>query len=303
MRSPEQTAPTENPTMSTPTAPRTHERRPASAVRRWAVLAYGAAAYAAFLATTVVAFMFISNIGLANTIDAPPRVPLGQALVIDAALLALFAVQHSGMARKGFKTWLTRVVPQPMERSTYVLATVAVLGAMVLFWEPIGMPVWEMTDPTMVVMMHALALFGWTLVLTSTFLINHFDLFGLRQVWMYFRGEPYAPLRFRTPRLYRHVRHPLYIGWMIAFWATPTMTMAHFVFAVATTLYMLAAIQLEERDLVRMHPEYATYRRHVPMIIPRVKPARFDGHGHGTASTPVGIHEGMAMAVGTEHDG
>ena len=191
-------------------------------------------------------------------------------MLVNLLLLGLFAIQHSVMARPAFKRWLTKFVPQPTERSTYVLFSSLMLIALFVHWEPLGGAIWDVQDPVGRITLHGLFAFGWGLVLVSTFLINHFDLFGLRQVWLYLRGREYTPLGFVTPGPYRHVRHPLYIGWLLAFWATPTMTVTHLVFAIATTAYILIAIQLEERDLVEALPQYDDYRRRVPMLVPSV---------------------------------
>lgn len=233
------------------------------------VFAYGTVCYVIFLATFVYALAFVGNIGLVRTIDGASEVPFGQAFLINMLLLGLFAVQHSVMARPAFKRWWTRFVPKPMERSTYVLLSSVALLVLFHAWQPMGGTIWEVGDPVGRGLLYGLFAFGWLLVLASTFWINHFDLFGMRQVWLYLRGREYTPLAFKTPWLYRYVRHPLYLGWLFAFWATPTMTAAHLVFAVATTTYILAAIQLEERDLVGVHGQaYADYRKRVPMLIP-----------------------------------
>jgi protein-S-isoprenylcysteine O-methyltransferase Ste14 len=205
-------------------------------------------------------------------LDGPPRGPLALGIAIDAALLALFAVQHSVMARPWFKERWTRVVAPALERSTYVLLSSLALILLFRFWQPLGGTVWAVADPFGRFVLRALFAFGFTLVLIATFLINHFDLFGLRQVWLFLRGRPYTYLRFGTPGPYRLVRHPLYVGWFFAFWMTPTMTYAHLLFAMATTAYILIAIRFEERDLVREHGSvYEEYRRRVPMLIPFTK--------------------------------
>jgi protein-S-isoprenylcysteine O-methyltransferase Ste14 len=196
------------------------------------------------------------------------------ALAVDLGLIALFALQHSGMARPAFKRWWVRFVPEVVERSTYVLLSSLALLLLFWFWQPIGGVVWATEGMAVSTVLYAVYAAGWLVTLLATFLINHFDLFGLRQVWLPFRGRPYAPLRFATPALYRIVRHPLYVGWLMVFWATPHMTAAHLAFAACLTAYILAAIRWEERDLVDAHPEYADYRRQVPMLIPRrLRPA------------------------------
>jgi len=244
-------------------------------MKRIAVFAYGVLAYACFFATFLYAIGFIGGFAVPRAIDGAVEGPLAVALAVDVLLLALFAVQHSVMARPAFKRWWTRIVPEPAERSTYVLASSAALILLFWQWRPIGGVVWQVESPLGQAILYGLFAAGWLTILVSTFLINHFDLFGLRQVWLYLRGRAYQPLGFVTPGPYRHVRHPLYVGWLLAFWATPTMTAAHLLFAVMTTAYILVAIQLEERDLVEVHGErYAAYRRSVPMLLPRLRLGR-----------------------------
>jgi protein-S-isoprenylcysteine O-methyltransferase Ste14 len=241
-------------------------------MKKTLVLLYGTICYALFFATFLYAIGFLGNVLVPNSIDSAPRGPLWEALVIDTLLLGLFAVQHSVMARPGFKRRWTRIVPKPVERSTYVLFSSLALILMFWQWRPIGVTIWSIESSLGQAVAYGMFAFGWGLVLVTTFLINHFDLFGLRQVWLYFRGRPYRPLRFVMPGPYRMVRHPLYVGWLFAFWATPTMTLAHLVFALATTGYILVAIQLEERDLVAEHgAKYIRYRRQVPMLAPRLR--------------------------------
>ena len=235
---------------------------------RLAVFAYGSTAYVLFLFTFVYAVGFIGGFLVPRSIDSTPTLPAWQAVAINALLLSVFAVQHSVMARPAFKRWLTRYVPQPAERSTYVWASCAAMLLLFWQWQPIGLVIWQVENPLGAALLYALFAVGWLVVLASTILINHFDLFGLRQVWFYLRGEPYRPVPFVMPGPYRHVRHPLYIGWLLTFWATPTMTAAHLFFALMTTAYILVAIQLEERDLIAEHQEYAHYRQQVPMLIP-----------------------------------
>jgi len=237
--------------------------------KRIAFFAYGSLSYLVFVGTFLYAIGFIGNFGVPRTLDGTPSGPLALSLAIDVALLTFFAVQHSLMARRWFKDWWTRIVPEPLERSTYVLFSS--LALILLFWQwlPLGGVVWSVEDSVGRIVLRMLFAFGWALVLFSTFLINHFDLFGLRQVWLYLLGRPYTTLRFGTPGPYRLVRHPLYVGWLFAFWSTPTMTLAHLLFSVATTGYILIAIQFEERDLAREHGNaYEAYRRSVPMLIP-----------------------------------
>jgi protein-S-isoprenylcysteine O-methyltransferase Ste14 len=238
-------------------------------LRRVLILAYGTASYVVGLITLLYTVGFIGGFGTPTRLDGARQVPVGAALAVDLGLIAVFALQHSGMARPGFKRRWMRFVPEAAERSTYVLFSSVALLLLFWLWQPVGGVVWSTGAPAARAALYAVLGAGWLLVLAATFQINHFDLFGLRQVWLYFRGRPYTPLRFTTPALYRVVRHPLYVGWLLAFWATPRMTSAHLVFATALTAYILAAIRWEERDLVAAHPEYAGYRRRVPMLIPR----------------------------------
>ena len=240
-------------------------------LKRLSVFLYGVLCYVVFFATFLYAIGFVCNLYVPRSLDGPPAAPLGSSLMIDLGLLLLFALQHSVMARPAFKRWWTRLIPEPAERSTYVIASSIALIILFAFWQPLGGVVWSVAQPTAVIVLYSLCAFGWLLVLVSTFLLNHFDLFGLRQVWLYLRGAPYTHLTFSTPGPYRLVRHPLYVGWLFAFWATPDMTLTHFVFALATSGYILAAIQLEERDLVRhLGTQYSDYRKRVPMLIPGI---------------------------------
>jgi protein-S-isoprenylcysteine O-methyltransferase Ste14 len=240
-------------------------------MKRLSIFVYGVACYAVFFATFLYAIGFIGNLWVPKSIDSAREVPLGTALAINLALLAAFAVQHSVMARPAFKRWWTRIVPESAERSTYTLFSSLLLIALFAFWQPMGGIVWNVVSPIGQVVLYSAYAFGWGLLLYATFLLNHFDLFGLRQVSLQLVGRPYRPVTFQTPTLYRYVRHPLYVGWLVIFWAIPTMTVAHLVFALATTAYILIAIQLEERDLVTAHPEYEDYRRAVPMLVPSMK--------------------------------
>jgi methanethiol S-methyltransferase len=238
-------------------------------MKRWAVFIYGVASYVVFLATFVYAAGFVGNFVVPKSMDSAREGSLAAALAANLALLTVFAVQHSVMARRGFKERLTRFIPEAAERSTYVLASSLALILLFVLWRPLGGTVWDVTDPVGRAVLLGLFAFGWLLVLATTFLINHFDLFGLRQIWFHLRQRPYTAMRFRTPGLYRLVRHPLYVGWLFAFWATPTMTVTHLFFALVTTAYILVAIQLEERDLVdAFGPAYTSYRRRVPMLVP-----------------------------------
>jgi methanethiol S-methyltransferase len=235
---------------------------------RIAAFVYGVVCYLVFFATFLYAIGFLGNFGVPKSIDSGPQLPFLQALAINSLLLALFAIQHSVMARPWFKAAWTRVVPVPIERSTYVLFSSLALLLMFWGWQPMGGVFWNVTSTYGRLALHSLYAIGLLTVLATTFLINHFDLFGLRQVWLHLLGRPYTALEFRTPGPYQYVRHPLYVGWLLTFWSAPTMTAAHLVFAAATTAYILVAIQFEERDLVHFHGEYAEYRRQVPMLVP-----------------------------------
>jgi len=236
---------------------------------RLVVFAYGVAAYGVFFVTYLYAAGFVGNLVVPKSLDSAPTAPFGTALLINLGLLGLFAIQHSVMARPWFKRALLRVLPQVAERSTYVLASSLALILLFWQWSPLGGVIWDVQNPVGRAVLYAAFAFGFLLVLVTTFLINHFDLFGLRQVWLHLLGREYRPLHFVTPGPYRLIRHPLYLGWFFAFWATPTMTITHLLFAVMTTGYILIAIQLEERDLLAYHgADYESYRRRVPMLVP-----------------------------------
>jgi methanethiol S-methyltransferase len=238
-------------------------------LKRVLFFVYGLAAYLTFLGTFLYAIAFVGGFAVPSRLDGELQTSLPRALAIDCGLLTLFAVQHSVMARRWFKEWWTQIVPWTIERSTYVLC--ASLALLLLFsqWRPIGITIWSVEEPAARAVLWTLFASGWATVLIVTCLINHFDLFGLRQVWLPLIGRPYTPVSFRTPLPYRFVRHPLYLGFLFAFWMTPTMTLAHLVFAIATTAYIVLAIQFEERDLVSEHgASYEEYRRRVPMLLP-----------------------------------
>jgi protein-S-isoprenylcysteine O-methyltransferase Ste14 len=243
--------------------------------KRLLCFAYALAAYLTFLVTFLYAIAFVGGFAVPRQLDGPLEGSLLQSLAIDCGLLTVFAVQHSVMARRWFKERWTRIVPWSIERATYVLC--ASLALLLLFWQwrPLGMPIWTIENEVARVVLWALFAAGWGTVLVVTFLINHFDLFGLRQAWLPLLGRTYMPVSFRTPLPYRFVRHPLYCGFVLAFWMTPTMTLAHLVFALATTAYIVLAIQFEERDLLAEHgAAYAEYRRKVPMLLPALRAIR-----------------------------
>jgi protein-S-isoprenylcysteine O-methyltransferase Ste14 len=239
-------------------------------MKRISIFLFGAASYAVFLATFLYVIGFVGNVLVPKSIDAEPALPFVPALMIDLALLAVFAVQHSLMARPFFKRWIKQYIPAEAERSTYVLAASLALILLVRFWQPLGGLVWQVEAPGAVAVIYGLFAMGWLLVLVATFLINHFDLFGLRQSWLALLGRPYVPVTFRQPWLYRQVRHPLYCGFFIALWATPVMTVTHLVFAAMASAYIVVGTLLEERDLKAEHPEYAEYAQRVPRYLPRL---------------------------------
>jgi len=237
--------------------------------KRLVFFLYGITAYSTFVVTFLYAVAFVGGFLVPRRLDGPLGTSLPAALAIDCALLTLFAVQHSVMARPWFKERWTQIVPWTIERSTYVLC--ASLALLLLFWQwrPLGIQVWSVGDEAARMVLWTLSGLGWATALTATFLINHFDLLGLRQVWLPLVGRPYTPVTFRTPLPYRLIRHPLYFGFLLAFWMTPNMTLAHLVFAIATTAYIVLAIQFEERDLLAEHgASYEEYRRNVPMLFP-----------------------------------
>lgn len=238
---------------------------------RIGIFAYGILSYLVFLAVFLYGIGFIGGFLTPTSLDGVPTSSLGHALTVDLSLLAAFALQHSGMARPAFKRWWKRFVPEAAERSTYVLFSSLALVALYIFWQPIGGVVWSAPNGVARNIVIGLYLFGWLLLLYTTFLIDHFDLFGLKQVWRLLSNKTYRDPVFRTPSLYKVVRHPLYIGWLMIFWAAPVMTAAHLLFALATTAYILIAIRFEERDLVSAFGNiYVDYRARTPMLIPRL---------------------------------
>lgn len=239
-------------------------------MKRLVALTYGLLAYGGFLAVFLYLVGFLANFGVPRSVDVGPETTFWTAALINVLLVALFGLQHTVMARPTFKQWWTKFVPKSIERSTYVMASNLVLVLMFWQWRPMNSVLWDVAHPVTRTALWALFLAGGLGVVATTFLINHFDLFGARQVWLHFRGQEYRPLGFRMPAVYKFIRHPLYVGWITAFFATPTMTTGHLLFALGMTAYILIAIPFEERNLVEEHPEYEAYRRTVPAFLPRL---------------------------------
>jgi len=244
---------------------------------RIAAFLYGIVAYLIFFVTFLCAIGFVENLVVPTTVDGAagaPASPVARAVIVDLVLMSIFAVQHSVMARPRFKRWWGRFVPSSVERTTYVLLASLALALMIWQWQPIPAFVWQVADPRLSVALSGLSFVGWLIVLTSTFLINHFELFGLHQVANHLAGRPLPAPRFRTPVFYAFVRHPIYLGFIIAFWATPTMTVGHLLFAAVTTAYIFVGIALEEHDLITVFgEEYRRYRQRVSMLVPWRKSA------------------------------
>jgi protein-S-isoprenylcysteine O-methyltransferase Ste14 len=261
-------------------------------MRRLILLIYGVTCYAMGLASLVYMIGWLGNVVVPRSIDSEPAGSVLKAVLMNVGLFAVFAVQHSVMARPAFKTWLTRFMPESAERSTYILFSGLALVLLMVFWQPMGMNVWDVQNSVGRIMLYSLYGLGWVILVGSTFVLNHFDLFGLRQVWLNFRNRPYTHLNFATPGPYRFVRHPIYVGWIMLVWAAPTMSAAHLAFALATTVYIVIAIQFEEKDLISIHGDtYTEYRRRTPMLIPSVlKPAA----GPGTPSETNAVAAGCA---------
>jgi methanethiol S-methyltransferase len=258
-------------------------------MKRLLFFIYGVAGHAAFLGVFAYLAGFVGNLAVAKSIDSRPAGPVGQAVAIDLLLIAAFGVQHSLMARPWFKAAWKRVVPAPIERSTYVWISNLLVALLIWQWRPIDIILWDVTSPAGRAALIALFAAGWLLVPLASLMIDHFDLFGTRQVWRFLIGREHHPLPFRVPLLYRKVRHPLYVGWLIAFWATPTLSAGHFLFSGALTAYILIAVRFEERDLLDQYGEqYRAYRLRVPAFIPRLTPRRAAGCGaRGRAVEPL----------------
>lgn len=239
-------------------------------MKRIAFFTYGVLSYFIFFGTFLYFMGFVGNILVPSSLDAPAQSPSSTAILINLILVAIFGLQHSIMARQSFKEWFSRYIPIPIERSTFVLFASAALLLLLTQWQPLGGEIWTIAAGSSAYYgLYALHFFGWILVFASTFAINHFDLFGLRQVYLYLIKKPYMPVRFKTNILYNTVRHPLYLGFVIALWATPTMTISHLAFAVGLTAYILVGIRLEEKDLIKNFGEtYKQYAQQVPKLIP-----------------------------------
>jgi methanethiol S-methyltransferase len=238
-------------------------------IARSTAFIYGLMAYGISLVTFLYTIGFVGNLFVAKSIDGVTETSLSAALLVDCGLLLLFACQHSLMARARFKAWWSRIIPQAVERSTYILVSSLVLLLLFSRWQAITAVVWEVNHPIAQRTLEVLFWLGWIIAIRASFLIDHSDFFGLKQVWLYARGKPYEPVKFKMPDLYRHVRHPVMMGILTALWATPVMTLGHLVFAAMSTLYILVGIRFEERDLLVLYGEaYREYRRRVPMLVP-----------------------------------
>lgn len=240
-------------------------------MQRLLTLTFGVGSYLFFLVTFLYTMGFVANFLVPKSIDTGAPAPLVEAIIVNLALLGVFAVQHSVMARPAFKRAWTKIVPKPLERSVYVLFATAALALLLWQWRPMPAPVWTVENPIFASALWTLCALGFGLVLLSTFLINHFELFGLRQVWANFTQHTPPQQAFTTPLFYKYIRHPLYLGFIIAFWATPQMSVGHLLFAIATTGYILVGIFFEERDLIaHFGDRYRQYRRDVGMLAPKL---------------------------------
>ncbi|MEM6319429.1 MAG: methanethiol S-methyltransferase [Bacteroidota bacterium] len=238
-------------------------------IQRTAFLLYGLFCYLVASSVTLLLIAFVGNFGLANTLDSTVKLPFWRAFFVNIGLIVIFGAQHSLMARASFKKWLATFLPSVLERSTYVLLSSLVLLMVIFFWQPLGGVVWVVENPIGQKILYGLFGLGWLLVAVSTFAIHHFDLFGLRQVYLFYKNKPYRSLEMEVPTLYQQVRHPLYLGFLIAFWATPTMTVSHLLFALLMTSYVLIGIYFEEKDLITTHGKaYKEYKEKVPMLLP-----------------------------------
>ena len=245
-------------------------------MNRIAIFVYGITCYLIFFGCLLYSIAFVGDFGLVpKTVDSGTAGPIGLALAVNLGLLSLFAVQHTGMARPAFKRVWTRIVPEPAERATYVLLTVVCLALLYAFWQPIEGTVWHVENETARTALTGLYLFGWALLVYATALIDHFDLFGVRQVWVHLRGEEYEPHAFRTPGLYKKIRHPIYLSWFMIFWVTPTMSAGHLLLAVVTTAYIMLAALVEERDLLNHFGDaYKRYMETTPRYFPSLRSKR-----------------------------
>lgn len=239
-------------------------------MKRIVFFLYGLVAWFGFLGIFLYLIGFLGNLWVPKSVDGPSALPFAQAFAINVILLLLFGLQHSVMARPAFKRSWTRIVPEPIERSTYVHLSNIAMVLVLWLWQPLNTKIWDFHDSAIGTILWCVFGFGWLFVVLTSFLINHFDLFGVRQVWYHLLGRDIPPLRFREPGPYKWIRHPLYVGWLCAFWATPTMTLGHVLFAGALTAYILIAIQLEERNLAEVHSEYGDYKKKTGMLLPRV---------------------------------
>jgi len=276
-------------------------------MQRLAFFIYGVTSHLLFLAVYAWLTAFVGNVLVERSVDSPASGPAGLALAIDLGLIVLFGLQHSIMARPAFKQVWTRVVPPPIERSTYVFAASAATILLIWQWQPVDFVVWDVQHPAGRWLLHGLFAAGVLLVPAVTLMLHHFDLFGTRQVWLYLRGREYTSLPFRTPILYSQVRHPLYVGWAIFFWATPTMTAGHLLLAAGMTAYMLVAVVYEERDLIaHFGRQYEEYRQRIPMFVPRLRAAlsepASDSATRVLRGAARGVPKGSRDLVETHHE-